>query len=115
MQPYKIFTESLEKGELKISALLLEVENAVFLIIAEKGYRVSTMAGGIPSPSGVSNMKATSFRILGTRSILLASALAERIAYSLKKLVFVSLAIKEDEPIQKLTLELANKILEKLS
>jgi hypothetical protein len=115
LEPYKVFTENIEKGELKISALILQLENAVFLVISEKGYRISTMAGGIPSPSGVSEMRATSFRILGTRNILLASALAERIAHSLKKIAFVSVATKEEEPVQKLVLELVNKILEKVS
>ena len=111
---YRIFEESLEKGELRISALILEIDNAVFLMISEKGYRVSTMAGGIPSPSGVSDTRATSFRIIGARNLILASALAERIAHSLKKLAFVSVATAEEEPIQKLVLELANKILEKV-
>jgi hypothetical protein len=115
LEPYKLFTENIEKGELKISALILQLENAVFLIISEKGYRVSTMAGGIPSPTGVSEMRATSFRILGAKNILLASALAERIAHSLKKIAFVSVATKEEEPVQKLVLELVNKILEKVS
>ncbi|MCK5587573.1 MAG: hypothetical protein KAI34_02460 [Candidatus Lokiarchaeota archaeon] len=115
MQSYRLFEESIEKGELKISALILELDNAVFLIISEKGYRVSTMAGGVPSPSKVSDMRATSFRILGTRNLILASALAERIAHSLKKIAFVSVATDEEEPIQKLVLELVNKILEKVS
>ena len=111
---YRIFEESIEKGELKISALILEIDNAIFLMISEKGYRVSTMAGGVPSPSGVSDMRATSFRIIGHKNLLLASALAERIAHSLKKLAFVSVATREDDPIQKLVLELANKVLDKV-
>lgn len=114
MQTYKIFTDRLEKGELTIDCIVLELENALFLIMSEKGYRVSTMAGGVPSPSGVSDMRATSFRILGHKNLLLASALAERIAHSLKKLSFVSVATREDDPIQKLVLELANKVLEKV-
>lgn len=114
MQPYKIFTDRLEKGELKIDCIVLELENALFLVFSEKGYRVSTMAGGVPSPSGISDMRATSFRIIGHRNLLLASALAERIAHSLKKLAFVSVATKEDDPIQKLVLELANKVLDKV-
>lgn len=89
----KVFSEEIEEGEIKVTASLLEVENAVIAFFDEKGsMKLGTFAIAIPQYGG---RRCISSVLLGERNVLITKILAEQLVKTFNKIALVSTHLAE--------------------
>ncbi len=102
--------EEVEEGEIKLTANLLEMENALVVLFNEEGrMRLGTLAVATPLSRG--DVPSVSSVLLGDRNIVLTRVLAEHFATALNKLALVSTHVREAREIGPPMMRLANKLI----
>ncbi|MCW4037978.1 MAG: hypothetical protein NWF13_04500 [Candidatus Bathyarchaeota archaeon] len=113
MSEIRVVRESVEDGEIKFTASLFEVENAVTAFFDEEGsMKLGTLAIGIPQfnrPSCISSV------LLGDRNALITKVLAEQLVRAFNKIALVSshLAVIQENRTNTLLIRLAKKLCDK--
>ena len=113
MSEIRVVRESVEDGEIKFTASLFEVENAVTAFFDEDGsMKLGTLAIGIPQ---FNRQTCISSVLLGDRNALITKVLAEQLVRAFNKIALVSshLAVIQESRINTLLIRLAKKLCDK--
>jgi len=89
----KIIREEVKEGETSFSAVYIEMKNACLIFLSEGEDRLGTLAVSIPQREQFLGPPLSSI-LFGDRNITVARLLAERLAYTMKKLTLVSVYLK---------------------
>ena len=113
MSEIRVVREGVEDGEIKFTASLFEVENAVIAFFDEEGsMKLGTLAIGIPQ---FSRQSCISSVLLGDRNALITKVLAEQLVRAFNKIALVSshLAVIQENRTNTLLIRLAKKLCDK--
>ncbi len=89
----RVAREEMLEGERRLSAILVEFENAYIIFLSEGGDRLGTLAISIPPRGGMIGPALSSI-LFGDRNAVIARVLAERIAYKSGKISLVSIFLR---------------------
>lgn len=92
LEKAKVLHEEYREGEACFSATIIELKNALIVLLSEGGEGLGTLAASIPQ-----RLKASmpvSSTLLGERHAIIARIMAERLAMLTNKIVLVSVLIR---------------------
>ena len=86
--------EEITENDKQFSALHIEAENAVLVLLSEGEDRLGTLAASVPSTIEMRSQSVFSSILLGDRNVTTARMLAERWASKTRKIALVSVFLK---------------------
>ena len=113
MSEINVVREDVVDGEIKFTAKLFEVENAVIAFFDEEGsMKIGTLTIAIPQFSGASCISSV---LLGDRNTLVTKVLAEQLVRAFNKIALVSshLTVIQENRTNTLLISLAKKLCDK--
>ncbi len=112
-----VFEEKIEKEDVSIYAFVVEISNALIVLLTDREYRTGTIAIAVPiRVSDRGPVSSSTLTVFGTKYEFLTRALAERVAHNSQKMTFLSLNFSGNkENLAPVAFEVINKILQKIS